>query len=59
MLETFPPPLKAVPLGKVASPQAMTEGVLPGKQLCGLAGNCTAMPKAPSQRELAKPSGFD
>ena len=23
---------KAVPLGKVASPQAMTEGVLPGKQ---------------------------
>ena len=28
MPETFPPPPKAVPLGKVASPQAMTEGVL-------------------------------
>ena len=27
MRETFPPPLKAVPLGKVASPQAMTEGI--------------------------------
>ena len=34
MLETFPPPLKAVPLGKVASPQAMTEGVfLPEKKM--------------------------
>ena len=30
MPETLPPP-KAVPLGKVASPQAMTEGILPGK----------------------------
>ena len=28
--ETLPPPLKAVPLGKVASPQAMTEGVIIG-----------------------------
>ena len=28
MLETLPPPPKAVPLGKVASPQAMTEGVI-------------------------------
>ena len=27
MPETLSPPLKAVPLGKVASPQAMTEGV--------------------------------
>ena len=35
MPETFPPPLKAVPLGKVASPQAMTEGVfLPVKKQC-------------------------
>ena len=35
MLETFPPPLKAVPLGKVASPQAMTEGVfLPEAEQC-------------------------
>ena len=35
MPETFPPPLKAVPLGKVASPQAMTEGVfLPVKMQC-------------------------
>jgi len=32
MPETLSPPLKAVPLGKVASPQAMTEGVLPRKQ---------------------------
>ena len=32
MPETLSPPPKAVPLGKVASPQAMTEGVLPGKQ---------------------------
>ena len=50
---------KAIPLGKVASPQAMTEGVLPGKQVSISAGNLPAMPKAPSQRELAKPSGFD
>ena len=28
----FPATTEAVPLGKVASPQAMTEGVLPGKQ---------------------------
>ena len=35
MPETFPPPLKAVPLGKVSSPQAMTEGVfLPVKIQC-------------------------
>ena len=30
MPQTFPPPPKAVPLGKVASPQAMTEGVVSG-----------------------------
>ena len=29
MPETLPLPLKAVPLGKVASPQAMPEGVPP------------------------------
>ena len=29
--ETLPPPPKAVPLGKVASPQAMTEGVTSGQ----------------------------
>ena len=29
------------------------------RKLCTLDGNCAAMPKAPSQRELAKPSGFD
>ena len=29
MPKTFPPLPKAVPLGKVASPQAMTEGVSP------------------------------
>ena len=29
----FPAATEAVPLGKVASPQAMTEGVLPGKQV--------------------------
>ena len=34
MLETFPPPLKAVPLGKVASPQAMTEGVFLPENKC-------------------------
>ena len=33
MLETFPPPLKAVPLGKVASPQAMTEGVTSSREM--------------------------
>mgnify|MGYP007011901353 CR=1 FL=1 len=27
MPETFPPPLKAVPLGKVSKPKALTEGV--------------------------------
>ena len=31
MPETLPPPPKAVPLGKVASPQAMTEGVISGQ----------------------------
>ena len=31
MPETLPPPPKAVPLGKVASPQAMTEGVTSGQ----------------------------
>ena len=44
---------EAVPLGKVASPQAMTEGVLPGKQLCASAWNRTVMPKAPSPRGLS------
>ena len=33
MPETFPPPLKAVPLGKVASPQAMTEGVTSSREM--------------------------
>ena len=33
MPEALPPPLKAVPLGKVASPQAMTEGVTPPPRL--------------------------
>ena len=56
MPETLSPPLKAVPLGKVAKPQALTEGVLTGKQLYTLAGNCTAMPKAPSQRGLSRRS---
>ena len=31
----------------------------PGKLLYTLAGNLPAMPEAPSQRELAKPAGFD
>ena len=31
-IRSFPTTTEAVPLGKVASPQAMTEGVLPGKQ---------------------------
>ena len=53
MLQAFPPPPKAVPLGKVASPQAMTEGVLPGKQLYASAWNRTVMPKAPSPRGLS------
>ena len=39
--------------------QEQTEGVFPGYQLYTRAVNCAAMPKAPSQRELAKPSGFD
>ena len=34
-IRNFPSTAKAVPLGKVASPQAMTEGVLPGaSSLC-------------------------
>ena len=49
MPETLPPPPKAVPLGKVASPQAMTEGVN------SLSQNLTVLP-APSEREpLAHP----
>ena len=49
MPETLSPPLKAVPLGKVASPQAMTEGVN------SLSQNLTVLP-APSGREpLAHP----
>ena len=38
--ETLPPPLKAVPLGKVASPQAMTEGVIIGTPLSAKARRC-------------------
>ena len=46
----FPATAKAVPLGKVASPQAMTEGVVSGKS-----AKFAGAPEAPSQRELAKP----
>ena len=49
MPETLSLPPKAVPLGKVASPQAMTEGVN------SLSQNLTVLP-APSEREpLARP----
>ena len=44
--ETLPPPPKAVPLGKVASPQAMTEGVALRESVLALSGaNAPALPK--------------
>ena len=38
---------------------APPRGSVPTCKVYGFAGNFPAMPKAPSQRELAKPSGFD
>ena len=36
-----------------------TDQPRPARKLCTLDGNCAAMPKAPSQRELSKPIGFN
>ena len=56
----FPATAKSRPLGEGGLTRSgKTEGVLPGKRLCTWARNLPAMPKAPSQRELAKPIGFD
>ena len=50
-------PLSLLPLVAASSPERGS--FLHYRKLCTLAGNFTAMSKAPSQRELAKPSGFD
>ena len=42
MPKTFPPLPKAVPLGKVASPQAMTEGVSPQRRAFAESGAANA-----------------
>ena len=57
--ETLPLPLKPSPWGRWIAAQRQDGRGLPGKQLSALAANFPAMPKAPSQRELSKPLGFD
>ena len=55
MPKTFPPPPKAVPLGKVASPQAMTEGVFPQRCAFAESGAVTAVFLHNSTRENGIP----
>ena len=43
---------------KILQFNAVVETNERARKLYGSTGNCTAMPKTPSQRELAKPSGF-
>ena len=43
MPETLPLPLKVVPLRKVASPQAMTEGVFPQRRAFAESGAANAV----------------
>ena len=52
--------LLALPLGEL-SPQVTerAHAVSPVAKVLGAIRNLPAMPKAPSQRELSKPSGFD
>ena len=52
--------LLALPLGEL-SPQVTerAHAVSPVAKVSDVMRNFSAMPKAPSQRELAKPSGFD
>ena len=56
----FPAVFLALPLGEL-SPQVTerAHAVSPVAKVSSATRNFPAMPKAPSQRELAKPSGFD
>ena len=51
MPETLPLPLKAVPLGKVASPQAMPEGVPPQRRAFAESGAANAVYRYDPSRE--------
>ena len=56
----FPATAKAVPLGKVASPQAMTEGVVSGvAKFPAKVRSLWVRQRLPPRGSLAKPSGFD
>ena len=62
VMRKLPAVLLPLPLGEVASPQAMTErahAVSPIAKVLGAMSKCPGAPEAPSPRELAKPSGFD
>ena len=56
----LPVVLLALPLGEL-SPQVTerAHGVSPVAKVLGAMSKCPGAPEAPSQRELAKPSGFD
>ena len=54
--------LLALPLGELAKPEALTErahAAALSAKVSSATRNLPAMPKAPAQRELAKPLGFD
>ena len=59
-MRKLPAVLLALPLGEL-SPQVTerAHAVSPVTKVSDAIRNFAAMPKAPSQRELAKPSGFD
>ena len=61
-MRKLPAVLLALPLGELASPKGLTErahAVSSVTNVSKATRNFPAMPKAPSQRELSKPSGFD
>ena len=60
IMRKFLAALLALPLGEL-SPKVTerAHAVSPVAKVSDAIRNCAAMPKAPSQRELAKPSGFD
>ena len=60
VMSKFPAVLLALPLGEL-SPQVTerAHAVSPVAKVSGTIRNFPAMPRAPSQRELSKPSGFD
>ena len=51
----LPAPTNAVPLGKVAKPQALTEGVSPPRRAFAESGAADAVPRYDPSRENAMP----